>query len=48
MATSGTIMQKVNPEIFSAANKTGSVEKLVEAENFLKDKCSKLNDIGSS
>jgi len=48
MATSGSLMQKVNPVIFNEANRAGSVEKLVHAENFLVDKCMKLNDIGSS
>jgi len=48
MATSGAIMHKINPEIFDGQNRAGSIEKLHEAENFLKDNCIKLNDIGSS
>ena len=45
MATSGHIMQQINPVIFDSANKAGSVERLIEADGFLNDKCQELNEI---
>lgn len=45
MATSGGLMQKVVPEIFDPINQAGNIEGLLNAENTIKDKCTKLNDI---
>lgn len=43
MATSGSIMKSVNPQLFHA--RAGSTEKLIEDKHFLEHECKRMNNI---
>jgi hypothetical protein len=45
MALNGGIMERISPKIFENGSQAGSVEKLVENDNYMKEKCTDMNDI---
>ena len=45
MALNGGIMERISPKIFENGSPAGSVEKLVQNDNYIKERCTDLNDI---
>jgi len=45
MATSATLMSKVNPNLFEPVEEDDSPAKLLNDEKFLEEECKKLNKI---